>query len=114
MAGSASIRSRLIALAQSRRTRRVEFTTGAPSRWQPRQFTDPRFGQAFTDEGAWDYIVEMLRQEAVIEEIVLEKPPGKIGYVLKLPGANNRRIYVKLQVCGDHVRGRSFHESEFD
>jgi hypothetical protein len=56
----------------------------------------------------------MLRQDAVIEEVVLDKPPGKIGYVLKLPGANNRKIYVKLQVCGDHVRGRSFHESEFD
>ena len=50
----------------------------------------------------------------MIEEITLDKQPSKTGYVLKLPGAGKHKIYVKLQVCGDHVKGRSFHESEFD
>jgi hypothetical protein len=112
MAVSAEIRKRLIAFAQSRRSRRVEFTSRSPCRWQPRQFTDPRSGQAFTDEGAWEYIVQHLEADAVIEEIEMEKPPGSKGYVLHLPGINRETIYVKLQLCGDHVRGRSFHESE--
>ncbi|HEY6254396.1 MAG TPA: hypothetical protein VIY51_01240 [Xanthobacteraceae bacterium] len=112
MAVSASIRTRLAAFAQSKRTRLVEFTRRSPSRWQPRQFTDPRSGQAFTDQSAWEYIVDHLQSGIPIEEKRLEKPPGAKGYVIHLPGANKRKIYVKLQICGDHVKGRSFHESE--
>jgi len=85
-----------------------------PCRWQPRQFTDPRSRQAFTDESAWEYIVQNLQANVEIQEMTLDKPAGAKGYVLKLAGANKRKIYVKLQICGDHVRGRSFHESEFD
>ena len=33
---------------------------------------------------------------------------------LKLEGINTRKIYIKLQICGDHVKGRSFHESDFE
>ena len=113
MAVAASIRIRLIAFSASRRTRIVEFTPRSPTRWQPRQFTDPRSGQAFTDESAWDYIVEQLQCDIPIEEISLDKPPGAKGYVIYLPGANKQKLYVKLQICGDHVKGRSFHESEF-
>ena len=112
MAVGADIRKRLVALAGSRRTRRVEFTPQSPSRWQPRQFTDPRSRQAFTDEGAWEYIVDHLNADVPIEEIVLDKPLGAKAYVVHLPGANNANIYVKLQICGDHVKGRSFHETE--
>jgi hypothetical protein len=111
---AAAVRSRLIALAQSRRTRRVEFTPHSPCRWQPRQFTDPRSGQAFTDQSAWDYIVDQLQAGVPVEEKALDKPPNAIGYVIYLPGANKTRLYVKLQICGDHVKGRSFHESEFE
>ena len=105
MAVPTPIRVRLIALAESRRTRRVEFTAAAPSKWQPRQVTDPRSGQAFTDEGAWNYIVNNLA-DVEIQEIILEKPQGAKGYVFLLPGANNATIYIKLQLCGDHIKGR--------
>ncbi|GMO35221.1 hypothetical protein [Bradyrhizobium sp. TM233] len=113
MADLETIRARLVRLCESKRSRRVIFTSDAPSQWQPRQFTDPRTRQAFTDEGAWTYISRALSDGAAIEEIVLERPPGASAYVLLLPGANSRKLYVKLQICGDHVRGRSFHESEF-
>lgn len=112
MAVAASIRARLIVLAECRRTRIVEFTARSPNRWQPRQFTDPRTRQAFTDESAWNYIVEHLQRGIPIDEIALEKPPGAKGYVIYLPGANTQKLYVKLQICGNHVKGRSFHESE--
>lgn len=112
MAVSAEIRMRLIVFARSRRTRQTQFTPEMPSRWQPTQLTDPATRQAFTEDGAWQYIADHLAQDAPIEVITLDKPQGKTGYVLKLPGANGIVIYVKLQICGDHVRGRSFHASE--
>lgn len=112
MAVSAAIRARLAALARSKRTRQTQFTAAMPTRWQPAQVTDPTTRQAFTEDGAWQYIANQLDAGVSIEAIPLEKPPGKTGYVLKLPGANGAVIYVKLQICGDHVRGRSFHLSE--
>lgn len=109
-----AIRSTLIRLSESRRTRNVTFTKGMPTKWQPSQFTDPRSKQAFTQEGAWDFVVEALRSGEPIEQIVLDKPPGAIAYVLHLAGVNSRTLYVKLQICGGCVMGRSFHESDFD
>jgi hypothetical protein len=114
MAKLDAIRCRLIRLCESKRTRRAIFTSDMPSKWQPRQFTDPRSGQAFTDDGAWTYISQSLAMGVDIEEIVLEQPAGAAGYVFFLAGVNKRKIYVKLQMCGNHVRGRSFHESEFE
>jgi hypothetical protein len=60
------------------------------------------------------YISQSLSEGVDIEEIELDQPAGAVGYVLLLKGANRRKIYVKLQICSDHVRGRSFHESEFE
>lgn len=102
----------LIRLCESRRTRIVTFTAEMPCRWQPRQFTDPRSRQAFTDEGAWTYIVRCLKDGVDIEELILKRPPGAKAYVLYLPGVNAQKIYVKLQMCGGRVIGRSFHESD--
>jgi hypothetical protein len=83
-----------------------------PTRWQPTQVTDPSTRQAFTEDGAWQYIANQLEAGVPIETIILDKPPGRTGYVLKLPGVSVVVIYVKLQLCGDHVRGRSFHLSD--
>ncbi|MHC6155299.1 hypothetical protein ACVSQB_26305 [Bradyrhizobium elkanii] len=102
----------LIRLCGSKRTRIVSFSAEMPCRWQPRQFTDPRTRQAFTDEGAWSYIVEHLEKGAEIREMTLERPPGAKAFVLLLPGVNAEKIYVKLQICAGRVVGRSFHESE--
>lgn len=108
----ASLRKRLIRLCDSKRTRSVAFEPQAPSKWQPRQFTDPRSRQSFSDESAWSYIVECLEKGVEIQTIVLRKPPGAQAYVLLLAGVNQQKLYVKLQICGGCVRGRSFHESE--
>jgi hypothetical protein len=112
MAVSAEIRTRLATCAQSRRTRRTDFTAHAPCKWQPGQVTDPSTGQAFTEDAAWQFVADALLAGAPIEMIALDKPPGKSAYVMKLPGAQGAEIYVKLQIGADHVRGRSFHPSE--
>src|SRR4051794_2055851 len=109
---SISERSVLVRLCGSKRTRIVSFTPEMPCRWQPRQFTDPRTRQAFTDESAWSYIVQHIEEGVEIGEITLDRPPGAKAFVLLLPGVNPAKIYVKLQICGGRVLGRSFHESE--
>jgi hypothetical protein len=47
---------------------------------------------------------------AEIEEIILDKPFGKKAYVMKLLGVQSQ-IYIKLQLGGCEVIGRSFHLS---
>ena len=47
-----------------------------------------------------------------IDEIELDHPPGKTGYVIKPNGCPPIEfIYVKLQIWNGLVLGRSFHES---
>lgn len=110
MAVPEEIRRRLAAFASSRRTRNREFTRDRPCDWQATGLTDPRSKVPFTDDGAWEYIAEQIIAGVEIEVIELEHPPGKRGYVMKLPSANTQiAIYVKLQISSNCVFGRSFH-----
>ena len=44
---------------------------------------------------------------------MLDRPPGKTGYVLKIDLNPGRpQLYVKLELGSGVVIGRSFHESE--
>ncbi|MDH6268401.1 hypothetical protein M2360_003806 [Rhizobium sp. SG_E_25_P2] len=54
----------------------------------------------------------MLESGCDIEIVVLDKPPGKTAYVIKVAGHPPvSHIYIKLQLGSDFVQGRSFHES---
>ncbi len=55
--------------------------------------------------------MKSLEGGADVQEILLEKPPGKKGYVLKLAGQGTNVIYIKLQLGSGNVIGRSFHLS---
>lgn len=111
---SEAIRHQLMQLAASKRTRRQEFSPGRPTRWNPTQVVDPRDPpQVFTDAGAWDFIVEQLAGGTPIEELILSKPPGRTGYVMKVAGGRYRpEIYIKLELVPPFVYCRSFHYSE--
>jgi hypothetical protein len=109
-----AIRRDLRRRAGSKRTRGSEFTPEAPCKWQPTQVIDPRSQEPFTDAGAWDFICDLLDGGCEIEEIDLQRPPGRKGYVLTTEGVENQIIYVKLQLTGDKVLGRSFHYSKPD
>ncbi|MDI6448849.1 hypothetical protein [Anaerobaca lacustris] len=84
-----------------------------PSRWWFGKVKDPRSDTYFTANGAWEFVAECLRDSnAQIEEIMLKKPRGEIGYVLKVQ-LEQGELYVKLQMgTGGAVIGRSFHLSE--
>jgi len=58
--------------------------------------------------------VELIEAGHPIKTIILDKPPGKIGYVLITEGAPGRPdIYIKLQIGSGRVYGRSFHPSRW-
>jgi hypothetical protein len=108
-----NIRSELIANAERGKRRSSAFSRERPTDWRPTTVVDPRDSEqrCFTDMTAWDFIVEMLQSGCEVEEIVLDKPQGKIGYVLKI--AAHPHIYIKLQLGPPGVVGRSFHCSEY-
>ena len=69
----------------------------------------------FTTNGAWQFIEEKLADGHPLEEVILDTPPGKKGYVMKIElGPNQRKLYIKVQLGCGAVIARSFHYSEFD
>ena len=88
---------------------------GWPCDWRPRAVVDPRDPdqQVFTEVGAWEFIAELLESGNEIQEIELDNPRGKTGYVILASGGAQRLdIYIKLQLGNGAVIGRSFHYSE--
>ena len=76
--------------------------------------TDPRTGEIFTEDGAWEYTAEMIRSGVDIEVIELQFPPGKKAYVMLVPSHDPKiPIYIKLQLGAESVIGRSFHYSTY-
>jgi hypothetical protein len=109
-----AIRRELARLAGSKRTRRVEWSPEAPIVWRPHTVLDPRSGTYFTEDGAWEFIVELIEIGLSINRIELAHPPGKTAYVLIV--SNTPRIpdiYIKLQLRSGCVYGRSFHASRY-
>jgi hypothetical protein len=103
---SNDIRNQLILLAGSSKTRSSLVTRARPTGWGP-----PDTGEAFTPVGAWLFVIELLKAGTEVETMILDKPPGKTGYVMKCPGWAGEIIYIKLQLGSGLVYGRSFHVS---
>ncbi len=97
-------------LCASKRTRTV--VRGMGNHWEPWNVKDPASGEYFDTESAWRFIHELLEQGVEVEEIELDYPPSKKGYVLFHNGTGGQRIYIKLQFMGNLVGGRSFHISD--
>lgn len=108
-------RAEFVRHASSKHSRVSEWSARCPCEWRPQTVIDLRTGQVFTDAGAWDFVVENLNSGCQLEEVILDKPPGKTAYVLKLDGGPQRPfIYVKLQAGSGKVIGRSFHYDSYD
>lgn len=68
----------------------------------------------FTDPGAWDFIATKLEEGHPVEVIPMKKPPNSTGYVMKIClQADTPLLYVKLELVGGTVYGRSFHLSDY-
>lgn len=105
------VRKELERLCRKRGTRKSTFSQTIPTHWSPHQVRHPKTGEALSDDGAWEFVADLLRDGHDIEVIVLEQPPGKKGYVLICEGFAGENIYMKLQLTSGLVIGRSFHIS---
>jgi hypothetical protein len=110
-AASDQDRAELARRASSRKTRKAAFSPDRPTKWHPTSLIHPDEGDPFTTDNCWAFIVAAIKSGAEIEVIELRHPPGKRGFVMKLPGAAGVTIYIKLQLLSDYVAGRSFHQS---
>jgi len=112
MAVSSDIRANLALLCRSKRTRSSIFTEKRPNKWSPTSVCVPSKLYPFTEAGAWEFVADCLERGFDVEIITLDKPPGKTGYVMLVPCEHGEEIYIKLELVGDRVFGRSFHISE--
>ena len=108
------IRKELAELARSKKTRTRDFSKGQPTRWKHYEVENITpssiFIPYFTEDGAWQFIADQLDSGHEVEEIKLAKPPGTVGYVMRIfAGDGKPKIYIKLQKGNGKVIGRSFH-----
>src|SRR5579862_3106116 len=108
-----NIRAELARRARDKTVRTSTFTLREPCDWRPRQVAHPQSGLPFSDCGAWNFIADLLESDHHVEEIIMTKPPGKIGYEMLVDGYwGCPQIYIKLTLSSNMVHGRSFHNSE--
>lgn len=108
---SDDIRRRLCTFARSRRTRTSLFSPVRPTHWSPYSVRCPDTLGTFNSDSCWQFVVDMIEGGADMWPVLLEKPPGTTAYVMLADGFEGERIYIKLQLGGDQVIGRSFHVS---
>lgn len=110
-------RRQLVHLARRPSARRSAFSLNQPTEWCPNQVLNPDgvFDSCFTSLTAWEFIATRLEEGEEVEVIELRHPKGAKGYVLRIDlGPKFPRLYVKLQMRGGVIFGRSFHYSEYD
>lgn len=114
MAIDKETRRQLVDRAKSAKMRSFAFRPDRPTDWCPGHVRNLNavLGNAFTDISAWDLIATKLEDGHPVETVELNRPPGKTGYVMKIDLGQERPVYVKLQLAGKKVIGRSFHYSD--
>ena len=104
----ANARHQLAMLARRKKGRDLAW----PRDWRPHTVRDPSTGEFFTDAGAWEFIADCLDAGELLDELVLDNPPGKLGYVLQIKTNDELpRIYIKIRLGAGKVLGLSFHYS---
>ncbi len=84
-----------------------------PTRWRPQTVNEPESGLPFTDRGAWNFVADCIEEGHELQERFLRKPEGARGYVMHIRlEANRSLLYVKVELVGGRLWGRSFHYSE--
>lgn len=105
-----TIRDELLRFCRGgKRTRSAIFSREAPVHWNVYEAIDDDGKTPLTEDGAWSRIEHELNNGCVLNKIILDKPPGKVGYWFKFTDGIGQSIYVKLQIGNGKVLGRSFH-----
>ena len=104
----AAIPHHMAVLARQRR----KCVLGWPRDWRPTEVVNPATGEPFTAWGAWEFIAELLERGHPLEEVILENPPGKRAYVMRVDlQPDLLQLYIKVQLGSGAIIGRSFHLS---
>ncbi len=107
----------LTRFARSSRSRTSEFRRDRPTDWRPTDVRNPQglLNTHFTNPTAWDLIAARLENGEDVELVELNKPKGRLGYVMLIDlGPDVPQLYVKLQLGAGIVIGRSFHYTDHD
>jgi len=108
----AEVRHEIARLARDKKKRFVRHSPSSPCVWQPLTVINPETDLPFTAERAWKYIAELAEMGHPMDEVVLRKPPGEVAYEMKVELATNvPPLYIKFQIKGGNIHGRSFHYS---
>ncbi len=84
-----------------------------PCRWVPTTVTNPEVDMPFDDISAWHKIADLAEDGCPLEEVALEQPRGEKAYVMIIQlDAALPNLYIKVQVKGQFIFGRSFHYSD--
>ena len=108
----AEIRRLIVLLAGRKSARKVPRSATTPCRWVPTTVTNPDVDMPFDDISAWHKIAEVVEEGCKIEEVILAHPEGEKAYVMIVELAPNMpKLYIKVQLKGQFIFGRSFHYS---
>jgi hypothetical protein len=106
------IRGDIARMARRKDARIVPRSPEMPCDWNPTTVFNPEVGMYFTDNSAWHYIADLAEAKHPIEEITLNQPEGEKGYVMVVKLETSAPdLYIKVQLKGGKIFGRSFHYS---
>ena len=89
--------------------RKTAWSPERPTRWQPHTIENPESGLYFSDASAWWLIADLLETGQEFKEFVLKKPSGAKGYKALHELSNGKVLYIKIEIVGNFIWGRSFH-----
>ncbi len=106
----AESRRHLASLCRNKKCRQVVFSRERPSEFRPWEISSQVTGMAMTEVEAWTFAANLLDGGHPVDVIALQKPPGKLAYVLVIETtATWCGVYIKLELGGKGVFCRSFH-----
>jgi len=110
----AEVRDDIANMARRKNARIVPRSPEMPCDWNPTTVINPEVGMPFTDISAWHYIADLAESGHPIKEIILDQPKGDKGYVMVVKlEASAPDLYIKVQLKGGKIFGRSFHYSRW-
>lgn len=109
---SDDLRKTLAGLARRKDRRTAGRSSQYPCDWRPGSVMHPVHGMYFTEDGAWEYIAELLEGGHAAAEVELQVPPGAQALVFLVElVAGQPALYIKIHIGANRIIGRSFHIS---
>ena len=108
---SEEFRNQLANLALNKHSRSNAFSKERPVDWQPHLVENPVTKLPFTKVEAWQFIARKLLDGQPVTVIDMDSPLNTKGYVMEIPMADDRILYIKLQHASRMIYARSFHYS---